>query len=153
MKAIAVRGVLAGFLLGAGLLLAANAPIETSSFEVAVSNVRSNSGRIEVAICPESTYLKDCPYNFSAPARTGTTIVTAINVPFGIYAAQVFHDENNNKKVDRAFFGIPKEGVGFSNDAPIVFSAPKFAATKFRFGAPHEKITLKLRYFIGKKGG
>ncbi len=148
-----MRGLRAAGMLGSVLLLCNNAPADTGSFEIAVGNVRSNNGRVDVAICPESTYLKNCPYNFSAPARAGTTVVTATNVPFGTYAAQVFHDENNNKKVDRALFGIPKEGVGFSNDAPINFAAPKFAAAMFRFTAPAQKITLKLRYFIGKQGG
>jgi uncharacterized protein (DUF2141 family) len=140
-------------MVGAMLLVCANAPVETGTLDVAVSNVRSSNGMIKVAICPQKVFLKECPYNFSAPARQGTTVVTATNVPLGTYAAQVFHDENNNKKVDRALFGIPKEGVGFSNDAPINFSAPKFAAAMFRFTAPAQKIALKLRYFLGKQGG
>ncbi|WP_295525170.1 DUF2141 domain-containing protein [Novosphingobium sp. Chol11] len=148
-----MRGLSAAAMLSAPLLLCANAPGEAGSLDVAVSNVRSNNGRVSVSICPESTYLKTCPYNFSAPARTGTTIVTVPGLPFGTYAAQVFHDENDNKKVDRALFGVPKEGVGFSNDAPINFAAPKFAAAKFRFAAPAQKIALKLRYFLGKQGG
>ena len=37
----------------------------------------------------------------------------------GRYAVQAFLDENGNGEVDRALFGIPKEGVGFSNDAKI----------------------------------
>jgi len=153
VKAGTVLGWRAAAMLGAVLCLGANMPSETGTLDVAVSNVRSNSGRVSVSICPESTYLKTCPYNFTAPAHTGTTIVTVTGLPFGTYAAQVFHDENDNKKVDRALFGIPKEGVGFSNDAPINFAAPKFAAAKFRYTASQQKIALKLRYFLGKQGG
>jgi uncharacterized protein (DUF2141 family) len=153
VKVSAVRGLHAAAMLGVAQILCANAPGEAGTLDVAVSNVRSNSGRVSVSICPESTYLKTCPYNFTAPAHTGTTIVTVTGLPFGTYAAQVFHDENDNKKVDRALFGIPKEGVGFSNDAPINFAAPKFAAAKFRFTVSQQRIGLKLRYFLGKQGG
>lgn len=35
----------------------------------------------------------------------------------GTYAVSVFHDENSNGKLDTNFMGIPREGVGPSNDA------------------------------------
>lgn len=139
-------------MVSAALLLGANGPVQTGSLAIAVGNVRSGDGRVHVDICPESSFLKSCPYSFSAPARVGTTIVTATNLPFGNYAAQVFHDENNNGKVDRALFGIPTEGVGFSNNAPTHFSAPKYAVAMFRFSESRQTISLKLRYFIGKRG-
>jgi hypothetical protein len=68
VKAGTVVGLRAAAMLGAALSLCANAPGETGTLDVAVSNVRSNGGRVSVSICPESTYLKSCPYNFTAPA-------------------------------------------------------------------------------------
>ena len=133
------------------LLLVGAAPVETGTLDIVVTNVRAATGRVHVDICPESTFLKACPYSFNAPARPGTTVVTARNLPSGVYAAQVFYDQNGNGKVDRALFGIPTEGVGFSNDAPINFSAPKYAAAMFKFTAPKQTITLKLRYFTGPR--
>ena len=35
----------------------------------------------------------------------------------GTYAVSLFHDENSNGKLDTNFLGIPREGVGASNDA------------------------------------
>jgi len=35
----------------------------------------------------------------------------------GRYAVSVFHDENSNGKMDTNFIGIPREGVGASNNA------------------------------------
>src|SRR5215470_4023791 len=35
----------------------------------------------------------------------------------GTYAVSAFHDENSNGKLDTNFLGIPREGVGASNDA------------------------------------
>ena len=37
------------------------------------------------------------------------------DVPPGEYALLVYHDENNNNRIDKNFIGIPKEPVGFSN--------------------------------------
>ena len=53
-----------------------------------------------------------------------------------------------NGKIDRALFGIPKEGVGFSNDAPIRLGPPKWKDAQFQLG-DDKVITFKLRYFIG----
>lgn len=133
-------------LAACGLLLGAEEP---GTLDIAVTNVRAATGRVHVDICPEANFLKKCAYSFDAPAHRGTTVVTATNIPPGIYAAQAFYDENGNGKVDRALFGIPTEGVGFSNDAPINWAPPKFAAAKFRFTPPKQTITLKLRYFTG----
>lgn len=65
----------------------------------------------------------------------------------GVYAVAVLHDENNNNKMDRSFFGSPKEGYGVSNDAkPGTFSGPKYRAAKFRYDGKPERMAIKLRY-------
>ena len=73
-------------------------------------------------------------------------------VPAGQYAAQAFHDENRNHDIDRAIFGIPKEGVGFSRDARIRFSPPKWEEAVFNHLPRPEAIHFSLRYFLGAKG-
>lgn len=120
---------------------AAGAPIE-----VAVTNVTQAKGRIHVDICSEKLFMgSDCLYVAEAPAVLGTTIVTVPNVPPGRYAAQVFHDVNSSGKLERGLFGIPKEPIGVSRDAPIHFAPPKFEDASFEHGAEPQKITLKLR--------
>ncbi len=127
-------------------LLAATAMPSGSPIEVAVRNVTSAKGRVHVDICPQSLFLTgDCPYSAEAPARLGTTIVTVPNVPPGRYASQVFHDRNGNGKIDRGLFGIPKEPVGFSNDAPTHMAPPKWSAAMFSHGSEPQRIALTLR--------
>lgn len=125
------------------IVQATGAPIE-----IAVTNVRNARGRVHVDICPQASFLKDCPWSGEAPAQPGTTIVTIRNVPPGHYAAQGTQDENGNGKVDRALFGIPKEGVGFSNDAKIRMAPPKFAEAAFDHAGVAQRITFALRYFF-----
>lgn len=136
------------------LLALAILPVSAAAgrLTVAISNVRSDRGTVHVDICDAARFLSEsCRYHGDAPASAGTTIVT-IDLPPGRYAAQAFHDENGNGKVDRALFGIPKEGVGFSNDAPIHFSPPKFAAAVFDHPGGAQTIRFSLRYFLGARG-
>jgi uncharacterized protein (DUF2141 family) len=133
--------------------LAAAAPVPTGTLTVQINNVRNASGNVHVDICPQKQFLgDDCTYVGDAQAHAGVVTVTVNNLPPGHYAAQVFHDENRNKKVDRALFGIPKEGVGFSNDARISLGPPKWADAKFDFGGQPQTIKLKMRYFLGPSG-
>jgi uncharacterized protein (DUF2141 family) len=130
-------------------LLAVPAPSQAAAIDVAVTNVTSARGRVHVDICPQAKFLKeDCPWSGEAPATVGTTIVTVPDVPPGSYAAQAFHDRNSNGKVDRALFGIPTEPIGFSRDAPVRMSPPKFADAVFEHGSDRQRITLALRSFL-----
>ena len=54
------------------------------------------------------------------------------NLPAGTYAISVFHDENNNQKMDKNFLGIPKEGYGASKNKLPFASAPDFDDNKFQ---------------------
>jgi uncharacterized protein (DUF2141 family) len=125
----------------------------TGVLQVQISNVRNAKGRVHLDVCPEALFLKDnCPYVGNTPARPGVVIITIRNLPAGRYAIQAFHDENSNGEVDRGLFGMPKEGVGFSNDAKIVFGPPKFADAVFAFDGNAKTIQLKMRYFLGPSG-
>ncbi len=52
-------------------------------------------------------------------------------LPKGEYAVSAFHDENDNKKMDTNFIGIPKEPIGISNDAKGFMGPPKYKDAKF----------------------
>ena len=64
------------------------------------------------------------------------------NIPFGDYALKVFHDENDNQKLDTNFIGMPKEKYGFSNDAMGRFGPPSFEQARFRL--EESAITLRV---------
>ncbi len=53
------------------------------------------------------------------------------NMPTGCYAISIFHDEDNNGKMNKNFIGYPTEGFGFSNNVKVRFSAPKFDECAF----------------------
>ena len=139
--------------LPALLLLPAAAAPPQGILTIDVGNVRVAKGNVHVDVCPEAQFLKDdCPWMGNSRARLGDTRVTVANLPAGRYAVQAFLDENGNGEVDRALFGVPKEGVGFSNDAKIRLGPPKFAEAAFAFDGNARTIRLNLRYFMGAQG-
>ena len=71
--------------------------------------------------------------------------MTIADVPPGQYAAQVFHDVDDDGKVHQNLLGIPTEPIGFSNDAPIHLRGPRFKEAAFAVEHGVRHITLKLR--------
>ena len=123
------------------------------SLTMNIGNVRNARGRVVVDVCPQDRFLADgCVHHVAVPARVGATVVTVENVPAGNYAVQAFHDENANGEVDRAMFGIPREGVGFSRNARIGLGPPKWRDAFFVHQGRAEVIRFDLRYFMGAKG-
>ena len=138
-------------LLAAGLLASALMPslaAQATTVLVTVSGVRNDHGKILVALCTQATFLHPhCAWRGHAPAAFGKVLVRIDGVPPGTYAAQAFHDENGNGKLDRTILGLPKEAMGFSNDAPMRMGPPKFDMAAFTVGANGAQISFALRYF------
>lgn len=68
------------------------------------------------------------------------------NVPTGTYAIFLFHDANQNNKMDKNFMGIPKEGYGASKNNLPFASAPTFTGNKFSVGeGTTVRLSIKLR--------
>jgi len=135
-------------LLAAAVLLAANAPLT-----VDIGNVPSSRGRVRIDVCPKDKFLDDgCAWHAAVPAHAGTVSVTIENLPPGDYAVQAFHDANGNDEMDRGLFGIPKESFGFSRDAKVVFSPPKWQDAMFAHGTTPQRIALHLHSW-GSSGG
>jgi len=64
----------------------------------------------------------------------------------GRYAVSVFHDENSNGKLDTNLLGIPREGVGASNDARGHLGPPKFDAAAFQFAGGRLNLKITINY-------
>lgn len=68
------------------------------------------------------------------------------DLPSGIYALSIAHDENSNGKVDTGFMGIPEEGVGFSRNPNISFGPPKFKDAAYKIEADGQ-IEVFIKYY------
>ena len=137
--------------LAAAAMLAAASPAIAQGGAVVfqVDHVRDEAGHVRIDLCTEATFLHgDCPYSGAAPAVKGVTTVRIENIPPGVYAAQVYHDRNDNHAVDRSKpFGIPVEGVGFSNNAPIGLHGPKWANAAFTHAEVDQELAVRLHRY------
>mgnify|MGYP000642421355 FL=1 len=66
------------------------------------------------------------------------------DLPQDTYALAIYHDENNNRKLDKNLFGAPIEAYGFSNNARETFSAPSFESAKIKLDR-NKKIVIRIK--------
>ncbi|MBL4858826.1 MAG: DUF2141 domain-containing protein, partial [Erythrobacter sp.] len=81
-------------------------------------------------------------------AREGTLTLTFRGVKPGRYAIALLHDENSNGKADRALGMMPKEGFGFSRDAPVRMGPPAFSDAVFEMTGEDRSMAIKMRYML-----
>lgn len=107
----------------------------TYTLTVQADNVNRDGGNIGVLVFnntkgwPEDRFaaLKD----IVVPAHPGTVTVMVPGLPPGNYAVAIAHDVNKNHKVDKNFFGMPKEQWGMSNNPHATIKAPSFKTAMF----------------------
>jgi uncharacterized protein (DUF2141 family) len=139
-------GVVLAFSLGA--IEAQGSQINV--IHVEIGGMHSAKGQV---VCALFTSAADFPKRVdSAIAHVTSTIVrdhASCDFPEiapGTYAVSVFHDENSNGKLDTNFMGIPREGVGASNNAKGHLGPPKFATAAFRFEGGRKELTITIFY-------
>jgi len=105
---------------------------EANTLTITISGMKSDKGDVFVALYnSEKDFLKK---SFKGKiVKVSAKKATAVfkNIENGIYEVSVFHDENNNKKLDTKIFGIPKEPIGMSNGATGFMGPPKYKDSKF----------------------
>lgn len=121
------------------------AAAQAATIEVRVTGVAGGKGKVAVAVCDKATFLKDCLYSATAPAKDGETVVTVKDVPAGTWAVLSYQDENDNGQLDRNVIGIPKENYGFSRDARGRFGPPSFEDAAFAVSGETANAAVKLR--------
>ena len=127
--------------------------VQIPRLEVRVEGIKDVKGEIGVALWNSKlgypTHLEHAYEAEWIQVKGDGVSVAAVfdTMPAGEYAVSVVHDTNLNRKVDRSFFGFPKEGVGFSNDQKVVMSAPRYHKSKFALAPGENKtIVIKLEY-------
>jgi len=141
----ALRGVRAAT-LGLSVIMAIVGASQAAQVDVHVTGVSNPHGHVRVELCTRETFLTDaCPYTAAAPATVGETVVEISEVPPGEYAIQAFDDDLDAGHVHQNILGIPRERVGFSNDAPLHVQGPIFSEAAFKVGEGAREVTLRLR--------
>ena len=124
---------------------------EAGTVDITVTGLRSAKGQVLVCLTREADRFPNC--KGSATARTAkmpatTRAVSFDHLPQGRYAVSVLHDENANGRADRTLGMIPREGFGFSRDAPVRMGPPKFDQAAFELGRAGSAQTIRMRYLL-----
>jgi uncharacterized protein (DUF2141 family) len=139
-----------GFTGVACLLWAVLSYADVSQLQINVSNIQNDNGELLVAIFNKAdnwldSKSKQAPFTDAAYSVTSTEDVQIIieGMPAGQYAISIFHDLNDNQKLDTNFIGYPKEPFGFS--APMgKFGPPKFKDAAIEINQAQQQINIKI---------
>jgi uncharacterized protein (DUF2141 family) len=80
------------------------------------------------------------------PARPGSQTMCLYMPGPGYYALVMFHDANANGVLDQGPFGIPLEGLGFSNNVRPFLMAPSLRSASFYAGPGDTRLQIRLHY-------
>lgn len=119
---------------------------------VTVIGLRSHKGLVQACLTDDPRSFPDCSGDKTAHTLTvpasGNVVLDFTGVEPGRYAIALLHDENGNGRADMALALIPKEGFGFSRDAPVRMGPPKFAAAAFDVESRDVSQTIRMRYLL-----
>jgi uncharacterized protein (DUF2141 family) len=126
--------------------------LEENSIKIIVVGLRSNDGEVDCALFNSADGFPDdgskAIKKIRSKIENRQAVCVFTDVAPGDYAVSEFHDENGNGKLDRNFIGMPKEGVGASNDAAGHMGPPKFDAARFKFNGGFAVMTIHTKYLI-----
>lgn len=140
-----------GALAALALAPAAASEANSTSISITVTNLRNVHGLVQACLTALPQHFPDCSddpaaRHMSANAHAGL-VLEFVNVPPGTYAIALLHDENSNGRVDRVLM-VPREGYGFSRDAPVRMGPPSFDQAAFAVGTSAVRQTIRMRYML-----
>jgi uncharacterized protein (DUF2141 family) len=115
------------------VLIALCGPASAANLEPTVSGLRSDAGRVKIMLFDRADgFPKEDKARavLTLPATPTTVVGHFRDLPAGRYAVVVYHDENNDGKLNLRFGMFPEEGYGLSNN-PEVFGPPHFEDSAF----------------------
>lgn len=128
-------------MLLAGLIVQAQ-----NTIEITMTNFSSDEGKVKVGLYDkEGDFLDNTFMMVSSEITNKKASATFTEVPDGVYAVSVFHDEDDNGELNMILGMIPSESYGCSNDAQGFFGPPKWLDAKFEVtGGEVKKVPIKL---------
>jgi uncharacterized protein (DUF2141 family) len=121
------------------------------NIEIRITGLRNTKGKVSVNLFNKVDGFPDDPMKSfgwkSVKIVPDTVVIFFEELPYGNYAVSVLHDENSNGKMEKNFFGIPKEGFAFSNNYAPRMKSPVFSDAMFVLKQPKMKTELKMLYY------
>ena len=109
--------------------------VAQDGIKISVINLRNNNGHVLISLFRECDGYPDKPEKAFRKIRVDIKDRSASfvfsQIPAGNYSIAILHDENDDLKMNTNFFGIPKEGYGFSNNVMGTFGPPSCGKAGF----------------------
>lgn len=121
------------------------------SLTVSVNKLRNSIGNVLFVLYNREDAFPDEHYlNYYKTLKgkivNNSSVVIIEDLPNGVYAVNILHDENNDGKIKKKFI-LPVEGIGFSNFQSISFSnRPTFPKASFNL-RKDTTIIVEILYF------
>lgn len=134
--------------LAALVLLTASAGHAQSPLHIEVIlNKPDAGGTLRLALCPtKEAYDTEKGCRTTSVAAIGRTVRCSFDdVTPGTYAVKVFHDINDDGKLNTSWIGWPQEPYGFSNDAPVNMGPPSFKLAAITIGERPQTTRIQMR--------
>ena len=123
-----------------------------NSIKVIVTGLHSNEGEVDCVLFNSADGFPDqgdkAIKRIKSKIENQQAVCLFDGVAPGDYAVSEFHDENGNGKLDRNFIGMPKEGVGASNDATGHMGPPKYDDARFKYDGGAAVMTIHTHYLL-----
>jgi uncharacterized protein (DUF2141 family) len=120
----------------------------TKSLTVVVNGIRNQTGEICMRVYNSE---KGFPDNAKSEVKSGCNSIQEVfsGLKPGTYAVAVVDDQNGDHKLNKDFFGIPKEGFGISQNPTVSISTgtPKFKNSSFKVDK-NTTINIFLKYSL-----
>jgi len=113
------------------------------SLMITIPNVSNDQGLIQIGLFNEKEHFPKEGKEFLIVIRKADSPVfvhTIEGLQPGDYAIALMHDENADGVCNLNFFGIPKEGYGFSNNVKPRLSSPSFESARISLTEDQEII-------------
>ncbi|EAQ28603.1 hypothetical protein NAP1_13428 [Erythrobacter sp. NAP1] len=139
-------------LTGAAALAGFASPALAGTVTITVTDLRNTDGVIRACMTTVEDIFPRCirdPKSHRTVVPAGDNVTIRFDgVEPGRYAIALLHDENEDGKANRVLGMAPKEGYGFSRDAPVRMAPPKWDDAVFEVSEGSQRVTIKMRYFL-----
>lgn len=110
--------------------------------QITIGDLRSSDGLVSIELFDKD---ENSIKGETALITGDSCVMTIEGLKDGEYAVRCFHDENSDQELETNWIGIPKEGIGFSNDAFGKFGPKDFEEWLFEVKGD-TKIRISTKY-------
>jgi len=118
---------------------------------IRVGDLRNSMGHVVALLFNKQQGYPDASdlalHKLSVTIQNKTAHLQFSNLLAGKYVVSLFHDEDNNGKLNRNGFGAPAEGVGVSNNIPGNFGPPDYKKCQIEVTHGKTEIAIAMKYF------